>query len=82
MQSADEILLKLFSNILKVSISIEDNFYDKGGDSLAFSELIHKINKTFFTSIRLKHLLPFEGNISEIIEFIKTEHLVNKTMSS
>jgi acyl-coenzyme A synthetase/AMP-(fatty) acid ligase/acyl carrier protein len=67
----EETLVQLWSELLKLSdVSIEDNFYELGGDSLLATKLVTRIRATFNIEVPLR--LIFENlTIASMAEAIK-----------
>jgi acyl-CoA synthetase (AMP-forming)/AMP-acid ligase II/lauroyl/myristoyl acyltransferase/acyl carrier protein len=54
-------LAEIFAEVLKVSpVGVEDNFFERGGDSLAFLQLAERVEE------RLGLTLPFERPVEEL----------------
>ncbi len=66
----DTCVIKLFKNILKItSVSIDDSFFDLGGDSLSAINLCAQIQNEFNVQLFVKDILehPTVKDISDII---------------
>ncbi|MBY0596360.1 non-ribosomal peptide synthetase [Bacillus bingmayongensis] len=77
-------LISIFSEILNISasqISIEDNFFDIGGNSFNIVELSHKILKEFHREISVLQLFQFTS-VSEIAALLNNTHDNQKLLDS
>ncbi|HEX2549678.1 MAG TPA: thioester reductase domain-containing protein, partial [Gammaproteobacteria bacterium] len=73
----EKIIAEIWQDILKVEkVSIHDNFFDLGGNSLLVAELSIKLLEKFHTSIPLKIFfdLPFIDIIAEYIDSKGTKY--------
>jgi amino acid adenylation domain-containing protein len=72
----EEMLVKLWSELLKVEqISLHDDFFDLGGDSLLATQLMSRLRDTFSIELPLRYLFesPTVVGLAETIENYRFE---------
>ncbi len=78
MENTENIVLDIFCNAMNTSISIKDNFFDLGGDSVEMTDIISKINNRLGLHYKLSYFLSLNGSIEEIIDVIKSDLSLSK----
>ena len=74
--------LKIVKNILEVeNISLEDNFYSLGGDSLKFISLMAEIEDNWEVSVLYNDLLRC-NSLEDIFIYLKSCEKINKSENS
>ena len=80
----EEKLTTLWSDFLKIEkISIDDNFFEIGGNSIQAISIINRINKELKTSLQIKNLFsaPTIRGISELLDFLQYQDHKNSDHS-
>ncbi|MDC9615520.1 thioester reductase domain-containing protein [Xenorhabdus khoisanae] len=70
----EEKIARIWQNVLSVSqISIEDSFFELGGDSLSVVQMVSQVRREFDTPINLRYVFK-NPTISSLSAYIKGRH--------
>ena len=70
--SLEQKLLTIFETVLNKNISINDNFFEVGGDSLNGIKVISQINKNLKRELKLSTIFEYQ-NIKDLANFLENE---------
>jgi amino acid adenylation domain-containing protein len=76
--AVEKIIAAIWSDVLSVDVSMTDNYYQLGGDSLKFVLIVQQLNEQFGLTLNVNDIINYE-NINELVEYINSLKITIKS---